>query len=98
VVAKFGNATAGRMPSLVLLLRGARVEGSRGTRGIRKVSRHIVKLGSLGLTTKNNVHWLRTNNSTKKYGDGTMLRCNQTNLRALNMLVPLKWSENGRLF
>jgi hypothetical protein len=40
VVDEFGNATAGRMPSCVLSLRGAGVEGSRGTRGIRKVSRH----------------------------------------------------------
>jgi hypothetical protein len=48
VVAKFGKATAKRMPSRVLSLRGAGVEGSRGTRGIRKVSRLIVKLGSWG--------------------------------------------------
>ncbi len=48
MVAKFGDATAGRMPSRVLLLRGARVEGSRGTRGIGKVSKLIVELGSLG--------------------------------------------------
>jgi hypothetical protein len=45
-LAKFGNATAGRTPSCVLLLRGAGVEGSGGTRGIKKVSRLIVKLGS----------------------------------------------------
>ncbi len=38
--------------------------------------------------------WLRTNNSTKKYGEGMMLRCNQTNSRALDKMVPLKWSEN----
>jgi hypothetical protein len=48
VVAKFGNATTGRTPSRVLLLRGARVEGSGGTRGIGKVSRLIVELGSRG--------------------------------------------------
>jgi hypothetical protein len=45
---KFGNATAGRTPSCVLSLRGSGVEGSRGTRGIKKVSRLIVKLGSWG--------------------------------------------------
>jgi hypothetical protein len=48
VVAKFGDATAGRMPSRVLSLRGARVEGNGGTRGIGKVTRLIVKLGSWG--------------------------------------------------
>ncbi len=48
MVAEFGNATARRMPSHVLLLRGAGVEGSGGTRGIGKVSRLIVELGSQG--------------------------------------------------
>ncbi len=48
VVAEFGNATAGRTPSPVLSLRGTRVEGSGGTRGIGKVSRLIVELGSQG--------------------------------------------------
>ncbi len=48
VVAEFGNTTAGRMPSRVLSLRGAGVEGSGGTRGIGKVSRLIVELGSRG--------------------------------------------------
>jgi hypothetical protein len=48
VVAKFGNATARRMPSCVLSLRGTRVEGSGGMRGIGKVSRLIVELGSQG--------------------------------------------------
>jgi hypothetical protein len=47
-LAKFGNATARRMPSCVLSLRGAGVEGSGGTRGIKKVFRLIVKLGSWG--------------------------------------------------
>ncbi len=47
-LAEFGNATTGRTPSCVLLLRGAGVEGSGGTRGIKKVSRLIVKLGSWG--------------------------------------------------
>jgi hypothetical protein len=94
VVAKFGNAMAGRAPSCVLLLRGAGVEGSRGTRGIKKVTRLIVKLGSRGWPQKHDVHWLRPNNFTQKYGEGSMLRCNQTNLRALNRMVPLKWSEN----
>ncbi len=48
MVAKFGDATAVRMPARVLLLRGAGVEGSGGTRGIRKVSRLIVELGPRG--------------------------------------------------
>jgi hypothetical protein len=48
VVAKFGNATSERTPSRVLSLRGAGVEGSGGTRGIRKVSRLIIELGSRG--------------------------------------------------
>ena len=48
VVAEFGNATSGRTPSRVLSMRGAGVEGSGGTRGIRKVSRLIVELGSRG--------------------------------------------------
>ncbi len=52
VVAKFVYATAGRMPSHLLSLRGARVEGSRGTRWIGKVSRLIVKLGSRGWPQK----------------------------------------------
>ncbi len=78
VVAEFGDATAGRMPSRVLSLRGAGVEGSRGMRGIGKVTRLIVILGSRGWPQKHNVRWLRPNNSTKKYGEGTMLRCNQT--------------------
>ncbi len=45
-LAKFGNATARRTPSCVLPLRGAGVEGSGGTRGIKKVSRLIVKIES----------------------------------------------------
>jgi hypothetical protein len=48
VVAEFGNATAGRTPSRVLLLRCAGVEGIGGTRGIGNVTRFIVKLGSRG--------------------------------------------------
>jgi hypothetical protein len=48
VVAEFGDATAGRTPSRVLSLRGTEVEGSGGTRGIGKVSRLILKLGSGG--------------------------------------------------
>ncbi len=94
VVAEFGDATTGRTPSHVLSLRSTGVEGSRAMRGIGKVSRLIVKLGSRGWPQKKDVHWLRPNNSTKKYGEGTMLRCNQTNSRALNTMVPLKCSEN----
>jgi hypothetical protein len=63
VVAEFGNATTGRMPSRVLSLRGVEVEGSGGTRGIKKVSRLIVELGSRGRPQKKDVRWLRTNNS-----------------------------------
>ncbi len=43
MVAKFGNATAGRrLPSHVLFLRGIRVEEIGGIRGIGKVSRLII--------------------------------------------------------
>ncbi len=94
VMAKFGNATAGSAPSHVLLLRGAGGEGSGGMRGVGKGTRIIVELWSWGWPQKHDVHWLRPNNSTKKYGEDTMLRCNQTNSRALNTMVPLKWSEN----
>ncbi len=45
-LAKFGNATAGVAPALVLLLRGGRGGGSRGSGGINKVSPLIVQLGS----------------------------------------------------
>ena len=48
MVAEFGDATAGSAPSRVLSLRGAGVEGRGGTRGIGKVTRLIVKLGSRG--------------------------------------------------
>ncbi len=48
MVAKFVDATTGRTPSHVLLLRGAGVEGSGGTRGIGKLSRLIVESGSRG--------------------------------------------------
>ncbi len=41
-------ATTRRTPSCVLMLRGAGVEGSRGTRGIGKMSRLIIKFGSWG--------------------------------------------------
>jgi hypothetical protein len=48
VMAEFGDATARSVPSHVLLLRGAGGEGSEGTRGVGKVTRLIVELGSWG--------------------------------------------------
>jgi hypothetical protein len=45
---RIGTATAGSAPSHVLSLRGTGGEGSGGTRGIGKVSRLIVELGSRG--------------------------------------------------
>jgi hypothetical protein len=94
VVAEFVDANAGRMPSRVLSLRGTGDEGSRGTRGIGKVTRLIVKLGSRGRPQKHDVRWLRpTIINSRKY-----LRCNQTDSRVLNMMVPLKRSENRETF
>ena len=48
VLGLLGDATARSAPACVLSLAGARVEGSGGTRGIGKVTRLIVKLGSWG--------------------------------------------------
>ena len=44
--AEFADATAGVAPALVLLLRGGRGGGSRGSGGIKKVSPLIAQLGS----------------------------------------------------
>ncbi len=43
---EFGNATTGIAPALVLLLRGGRGGGSRGSGGVKKVSPLIAQLGS----------------------------------------------------
>ncbi len=93
-LAEFGNATAGRMPSCVLSLRGAGVEGSRGTRGIKKVSRLIAKLGSWGWPQTNDVPFLMAHILAKKYGHHTTLRWCHTNLGSLYMMVPSDWRGN----
>ena len=76
------------------------VEGRRGGRewrdeGDQKSNQTHRQIRVTGLTTKTRCALVDANNSTKKFGQGTMLRCNYTNSRALNTMVPLKWSENG---
>ncbi len=85
---------AGRTPSCVLSLRGSRVEGSGGTRGIKKVSRLIVKLGSWGWPQTNNVPFVKVHILAKKYGHHTILRWCHTNLGSLYMMVPSDWQGN----
>jgi hypothetical protein len=76
------------------------VEGRRGGRERRdeedqKSNQTRRQIRVTGLTTKTRCALVDANNSTKKFGQGTMFRCHHTNSSALNTMVPFKWSENG---
>ncbi len=94
-LAEFGKSACGILLPTMVLLMGGRWGTLSASGGDEKLLRPEVLIGTLGLWWHNDVCFMKTCKSVKKYGRHMILIWYHTNLGSLYTMVPSDWYGNA---